>query len=72
MVDREGLLLLASYSRYSEVGNCSVRRLFKFVLVAAAGGQLPVGRVYILPAVLHASGEQRALLRGTALQEPGE
>jgi len=42
------------------------------VLVASAFGQLPVGRVHILPAVLYAASEQRALLRGTALQEPGE
>ena len=61
-VDREGLLLLGPYTRYPEIGNAGVRRFFQFVLVASACGQLSMGRVYLLPAVLHVAGEQRPLL----------
>ena len=56
VVGRADLLLLTTQSRYSEIGPASVRCLFQFVLVASAGGQLPVGRVHILPAVLHVAG----------------
>ena len=67
---RWGLLLLERSFRYAETGTANVPRLFQFVLVASAGGQLPVGRMYILLAVLHVAWLQRALLRDSAVQEP--
>jgi hypothetical protein len=54
--------------RYAENRNCSVRHFFQFVLVASASGQLPVGRVCFLRAILHVAWLQRALLRNSAMQ----
>ena len=44
-----GAFAFGTHSRYAETGTANVRRFFQFVLVASTGGQLPVGRMHILP-----------------------